>query len=130
MTKRSLVTTPLWEKSVGLFGLVLIVITIASLIVIAVQRNGESPSFTFEVTEIAPISNGYLVSVDVYNEGGITAENVQLGGSLNISEAEAETVTVSVEFFPPKVMRQFHFYFSQDPQLGELSFYPLSYQIP
>lgn len=130
MAKRWLETTPFWEKSVGLFGLVLIIITFTSLAVVAMQDNGESPIFTFEVMEIKQISNGYLVSVEVYNEGDTTAENLQLGGSLRIVDGEDETVTLSVEFFPPKVVRQFQFYFRQDPQSGELIFYPLSYQIP
>lgn len=130
MTKRWLETTPLWEKSVGLFGLILIVITLVSLAVVAIQENGESPSFTFQVMDITQISNGYLVNVEVYNEGDITAENLQMGGSLRIADGEDEHVTLSVDFFPPKVIRNFQFYFSQNPQSGELNFYPLSYQVP
>src|SRR5690554_309360 len=113
MAKRWMVTTPLWEKSVGLFGLVLIIITVALLIVTAVQKNGESPEFRFQVTNVAPISNGYLVSVEVHNEGGVTAENLQLAGTLQIEDSDDETVMVSVEFFPPMVVRHFQFYFSQ-----------------
>lgn len=130
MLKRLMPDTPIWEKLVGIVGLVIILLTISSLVNSALRKNGDSPVFVFEVMETTQISNGYLVHVEVTNTGDLTAESIELGAHLKLPEGEDERVSVSVEYFVPGVVQEFRFYFSQDPALGELSFYPLSFHIP
>lgn len=122
--------TPLWEKLVGLAGLVLVCFTIGFLLWSAISAQDDPPNVSFEIHEIHAIDGRYLVLLDVHNSGDLTAADLQVEVSLSDGQGNTESATGSIDYLAAGSTRRMGFYFGTDPGLGELQFRALGYHKP
>lgn len=62
--------------------------------------------------------------------GDKTASDLHLEGRLSSSEGHIQRLTTQVGYLAPDLNQQVGFYFTFDPEEGELMFIPLGYQKP
>lgn len=117
-----------------------ITVTVSSLIVIAllglicflwVTQNDEPPIIT--VTQTAPAfgtGGQYYVPYSVSNEGGDTADSVQILAELKIGGEAIETAEQEIDFLSGSEQADGMFIFENDPAQGELTIKSTGYRLP
>ncbi|MDT0276138.1 TIGR02588 family protein [Blastococcus goldschmidtiae] len=122
-------TTP-GEYVVGAVGGLVVLALLAFLAyqTLAVRETG--PELAVSVTAIEPALAGYAVHFEVVNNGGRTAEQVQLSGTLTREGRQVEQSTAAVAYLPPESRRDGVLVFSEDPREGDLTVGPSGYVLP
>jgi uncharacterized protein (TIGR02588 family) len=120
--------TPRWEKILGFLGLLLLLAGFIYLGWMAFNENESPPEITFEITEITPLENGYLVQLDVHNEGAQSVAAMHFEGYLDGSERE--TSRAVIDYVPSLSRSSAGLFFTHDPRAGKLTFKALGYQKP
>ncbi|MEX0740594.1 MAG: hypothetical protein WD071_14745 [Pseudohongiella sp.] len=122
--------TPLWEKLVGLVGMLLVVGTISFLLWTAVTSEEGAPEFDFEIHQISASGTRFLVLLDVRNTGDLTASDLGVEARLHTREGSTESAEARIGYLPAGSTRQVGVYFDADPAEGDLAFRALGYQKP
>ena len=122
--------TPLWEKLLGTLGLLLVLAGFIYLGWMAIHQNEAPPDVSFNITRISQVSDGFLVEVEVINQGSQSLAALYLEGRLTIGDGEPEINHAQVDYLPSRSKGHTGFFFSRDPRAGTLEFKPSGYQEP
>ncbi|MGY1710305.1 hypothetical protein ACI8AC_12425 [Geodermatophilus sp. SYSU D00758] len=117
------------EYAMGGLGGLLVLLLIAFLTYQAVAVRESGPELDVEITAVQQAGSGYEVHLRVRNEGGTTAETVQLGGQLTRDGRQVEQASASIAYVPPESRREAVLVFSADPRDGELTVGPEGYKV-
>jgi uncharacterized protein (TIGR02588 family) len=118
------------EWLVAVVGLALVVGTIVTLSVEALRDGGRPPNLTFEVIATSPVNGGYVVEIEVLNDGDQTAADLNVIGQIVDGETVVEERELTFDYVPPHSARRGGMFFSNDPDTGTLVLAPVGYQDP
>ena len=121
--------TSVAEYAVGGLGGLLVLLLIAFLAYQAVAVRESGPDLSVEVIAVEPAGAGYEVRLQVTNDGGTTAEAVQVGGRLTRDGDQVEQASATLAYVPPESRRDVVLIFSSDPRDGDLTVGPEGYQV-
>jgi uncharacterized protein (TIGR02588 family) len=113
------------------FGISLaLILSVAGLLVYQEMTGGDSPaSLVARAGEARDTPDGYVVPVDVRNEGDTTAEEVQLEATLTWRDG-VERGEAVLPLVPYRSDRRVWIAFSHDPRDGEIKVRVLGYREP
>ena len=121
---------PRSEWIVAGIGLV-IVLAVLGVLTYEAAVGGESPpSIVNQVVAVMPATGGYLVQVEVRNQGGETTAGLTLEGTLKQGEKDVETSEATLDYVPGHSVREAGLFFTQNPRLYQLELRSLGYQEP
>lgn len=120
--------TPLWEKILGLSGLLLLLTGFIYLGWMSLHEHDSPPDIRFVVTEINQLASGYLVQLDVHNSGTQSIAALQFEGYLNGDAGE--TSRSEIDYVPSHSKSSAGLFFTHNPHAGTLTFKALGYQKP
>ena len=110
--------TPLWERTVGIVG-VLFLIGIVSFLIYKAMQPTTPPEVTVTTEQILSVTGGYLVEIRATNVGESTGAGIEIEGTLNPSDdpqAEpVETSSTTFDYIPSKSSRHGGLFFQEDP---------------
>lgn len=118
------------EWIVALVGLTLVVFTVSWIIWRGLTRESAPPQVSFQVQSVEKIGNGYLVNVQAVNQGGKTAADVKVAGTLSNARGQIETAEMTFKFLPPGSPKQGGLFFAQDPRALKLELSAKGYEAP
>ena len=121
---------PIWEWIVAVVGLVLVAGVIGFLIYEAFSGNRLPPDIKLSVGSVVQTRNGFLVTVTAINQGGITAEGVDIEGELKRGTETIERSQTTIDYLPPRSNKKAGLFFTRDPRQFELQVRPLGYEEP
>ena len=121
---------PIWEWIVAGIGLLLVAGVIGFLIYEAFSGNRLPPDVKLSVDSVVQTGNGYLVKVTAVNEGGQTAEGVDIEGELRTGTESLERSRTTIDYLPPRSEKRAGLFFARDPRKFELHVRPLGYEEP
>jgi uncharacterized protein (TIGR02588 family) len=122
--------TPLWEKIVGMLGLVLLCFGFAYLSWENITKETSPLHISFAVGSIIEVETEFLVTVNVENTGFQSATALQVEGVLLKDGKKIESHRMQIDYIPSNSNRRIGFFFKQDPHLGTLEFRALGFQEP
>ncbi len=122
--------TPLWEKIVGVAGLVLLCVGFAYLSWEKITRERSPLHISFAIDSIVEVETEFLVKVNVENAGFQSATELQVEGVLLKDGKKIESHKMQIDYIPSNSGRRIGFFFKQDPHLGALEFRALGFQEP
>jgi uncharacterized protein (TIGR02588 family) len=122
--------TPLWEKIVGMLGLVLLCVGFAYLSWENITKEKSPLHILFAVGSIIEVETEFLVTVNVENTGFQSATALQVEGVLLKDGKKIESHRMQIDYIPSNSNRRIGFFFKQDPHLGALEFRALGFQEP
>lgn len=117
------------EYAMGGLGGLLVLLLIVFLTYQAVAVRETGPELGVEITAVEQAGTGYEVHVRVRNDGGATAETVQLSGQLTRDGRQVEEASATIGYVPPESRRDAVLVFSTDPRDGELTVGPEGYKV-
>ncbi|MES2564866.1 MAG: hypothetical protein V4637_19390, partial [Pseudomonadota bacterium] len=79
---------------------------------------------------VVQIGNGYLVNVQAINQGGKTAADVKVAGTLSNAQGQVESAEMTFKFLPPGSPKQGGLFFAQDPRTLKLELSAQGYEAP
>lgn len=118
------------EWLVAFVGLVIVVGTFIFLAAEAVNDNGQPPSLRIDMVNVAAVNEGYVVEIEVLNEGDQTAAEVTIAAQLMDGDSVVEERELTLDYVPPHSARHGGLFFSTDPESGTLVFEPDGYRDP
>ncbi len=121
---------PIWEWIVAGVGLVLVAGVIGFLIYEAFSGNRLPPDVKLSVESVVQTRNGYLVKITAVNEGGQTAEGVDIEGELRTGTESLERSRTTIDYLPPRSEKKAGLFFTRDPRQLDLQVRPLGYEEP
>jgi uncharacterized protein (TIGR02588 family) len=121
---------PIWEWIVAGVGLVLVAGVIGFLIYEAFSRDRVPPDVKLSVDSVVETRNGYLVKIIIINEGGITAEGVDIEGELRRGTEPVERSRTTIDYLPPRSEKKAGLVFTRDPRQFDLQVRSLGYEEP
>jgi uncharacterized protein (TIGR02588 family) len=125
-----------WQRSFAekvSFTISLFILSLIVSLICYTWIAGETNPPTLSITtgsEIREINQQYYVPFTVTNEGGSTAESVEVVGQLQSSNGELEMAHQQIDFLSRKEQHEGEFIFSFDPQQGKLKVRIASYKLP
>ena len=123
-------STSAWEWAIAIVGALLVVSTVGYLIYFEASTSSRPPQVTIDRPVITRSGDKHLVSFIARNQSSATAAGLQIRGELRQDGRVVESSELSFDYLPGFSERQGYFYFEQDPSVGELDVYPLSYVEP
>lgn len=124
------VTTPLWEKLVGLAGFILLCAAIGVLLRNAMSVDDSPPLIGFENINITNEDAGFRVAVEVVNSGGTSVSDVEIEGRVTREDGTLEVSSLRFDYLPAQSRRAGGLFFETNPQIGNLEFRPKSFTEP
>lgn len=121
--------TPLWEKLVGILGLILLCAGFFYLSWVKITAGESPPEILFRVNNVVPLDSSFLVNVTVRNRGFQTVTALQVQGVLQVGDEE-ERNKLAIDYLPANSTRDIGFFFKSDPREGALEFKALGFQAP
>jgi uncharacterized protein (TIGR02588 family) len=121
---------PIWEWIVAGVGLLLVAGVIGFLLYEAFSGNGLPPDVKLSVESVVQTRNGYLAKITAVNEGGITAEGVDIEGELKRGTETIERSQTTIDYLPPRSNKKAGLFFIRDPRQFELHVRALGYEEP
>ena len=121
---------PIWEWIVATIGFVLVASVISFLLYEAIGGNRLPPDVKLSVESVVQTRNGYLAKITAVNEGGITAEGVDIEGELKRGTETIERSQTTIDYLPPGSAKKAGLFFIRDPRHFELQVRPLGYEDP
>jgi len=121
---------PIWEWIVAGVGFVLVAGMIGFLIYEAFTGKRLPPDVKLSVDSVAVNRNGYLVKITAVNEGGQTAEGVDIEGELRTGTEPVERSRTTIDYLPPRSEKKAGLFFTQDPRQFDLQVRSLGYEEP
>jgi uncharacterized protein (TIGR02588 family) len=115
------------------FGIAsLIVATLSALVIylwVTKQDNPPELSVT-QHEDIRAVNGQFYVPFQIKNQGGETAESIQVTAELRVNGKVEETGEQQIDFLSSQEVEEGAFVFSQNPAQGELSLRVTSYKLP
>lgn len=121
---------PRMEWFVALLGLTLVVLTVGWIIWRGLTRESAPPQVALQVQSVVEIGNGYLVHLQAINQGGKTAADVKVAGTLSNARGQIETAEMTFKFLPPGSPKQGGLFFAHDPRTLKLELNAQGYEAP
>ena len=121
---------PPWEWAVALFGLVLVLGSIGFLAYQVVAGDDSPPDVLIRADAILPVKSGYLVQVRAVNQGGSTAAELRIEGTLRGESGSVETSETVIDYVPAHSHRKGGLFFTQDPRQFTLQLRAKGYAEP
>ncbi len=118
------------EWTVFGIGLVLVLAVLGYLARESVVGDGGPPEVVVRLGEPRPSAGGYLVPVEVANDGQTTAEDVVVPVFLDLPGGNREEAELSVAFLPRNSQRHGWVSFRGDPRRGTLSLGAIAFEEP
>jgi uncharacterized protein (TIGR02588 family) len=121
---------PAWEWAVALLGLVLVLGSIGFLAYQVVAGDDSPPDVLIRADAILPVKSGYLVQVRAVNQGGSTAAELRIEGTLRGESGRVETSETVFDYVPAHSHRKGGLFFTQDPRQFTLQLRAKGYAEP
>lgn len=121
---------PLAEWLMAMLGVGLVVGVIGFLLYQGLGVKPGLPDIILEAGAPIETQDGYLVTVRVRNEGGETAADLTIEGTLEQDGETVETSQATLDYVPAYSTRQAGFFFAKDPRAFELVLRVGGYQAP
>ena len=118
------------EWSVFGVGLALVCATLGFLVYDGARADGRTPDVKIRLGAIEQRGDHFAVHVLLANEGGATAEGVQVEVVLEQNGEERERGEFAVAFLPRRATREGWVSFRTDPRAGQLKPRVLGYEKP
>lgn len=118
------------EKAVAAVGLLLVLGTSGYLLYSGLTAGDRTPDIRIVQRAVKPQGDGFVVEVDVRNEGGRTAASLTVEGELKLPGGEKETSDLSLDYVPSHSHRRAGLFFEHDPRKYPLTLRPKGYQEP
>lgn len=128
-TKRS-GRPPIAQQLVALFGAVLVAATLGYLSYAAVSGDDSPPDVALEVRSIERNGSDYVVRFVATNSGSRTAAAVQAEARLLRNGRLVEQARATLDYVPATSRKEGGFWFTNDPNQGELRLVVSGYQLP
>ena len=106
-----------------------VVLAVVGLILVQVPGDQQPPAPVVRVGEAVERAGGFVVPVDVTNDGDETAQNVQVTATLTVDDGEATSDQV-IDFLAGGEEERLEFVFEDDPADGELEVVVGGYSLP
>ncbi len=116
--------------SLSLSSLVLVTILGLASYLWMSDRQQQPPILQVESNEVRQTNSQFYVSFEVSNQGGKTAESVQVVAELRINGVVVESGEQIFDFLSSQERASGTFIFTQNPAQGELTIRVASYQEP
>jgi uncharacterized protein (TIGR02588 family) len=121
---------PPWEWAVALLGLVLVLGSIGFLAYQVVAGDDSPPDVLISADAILPVKSGYLVQIRAVNQGGSTAAELRIEGTLRSESGSVETSETVIDYVPAHSHRKGGLFFTQDPRQFSLQLRAKGYAEP
>ena len=128
--KRSVVHTPTWEKVLGFVGFIFLCVGIFYLSWSAWSDKKLPPDIAINITNINQVSNGFLIEIEVVNNGSDAVSLLQVEGQLTNPAGATETSTAELDYVASHSISHAGLFFTNDPNQGNLQLRPLGFQPP
>lgn len=124
--------TPLLEWVFALCGFVMVLMMFGFIGYSAAQDDHSPPEIIIRVIEVVPSGSGYLVLFRADNNGGSTAADLTIRGSLKEGDRgeERASSTVMFDYLPAHSFRTGGLFFAEDPSRYTVELRPMGYQDP
>jgi uncharacterized protein (TIGR02588 family) len=123
-------TPPPWEWAAALLGLVLVLGSIGFLTYQVVAGDDSPPDVLIRADAILPVKSGYLVQIRAVNQGGSTAAELRIEGTLQGENGGVETSETVIDYVPAHSHRKAGLFFTQDPRQFTLQLRAKGYAEP
>ena len=121
---------PILEWIVATIGFVLVAGVISFLLYEAIGGNRLPPDVKLSVDSVVETRNGYLATITAVNEGGITAEGVDIEGELKRGPETIERSRTTIDYLPPRSEKKAGLFFTHDPRQLDLQVRSFGYEEP
>jgi uncharacterized protein (TIGR02588 family) len=121
---------PILEWIVATVGFVLVASVISFLLYEAISGNRLPPDVKLSIDSVVQTRNGYLARITAINEGGITAEGVDIEGELKRGTETIERSQTTIDYLPPRSEKKAGLFFTRDPRQLDLQVRSLGYEEP
>ena len=121
--------TPLLEWIAGIVGLLTVAGSVGFMIRQGLQDKAPYPQLAFEIVEVRPQADAFLVEVLVRNRGAATAQDARISGRLE-TPAGPQVSEAVIDFIPADSSRRAGLYFTADPRRHSLTVRAEGYQRP
>ncbi len=113
---------PLLEWAAAFFGLVVVVVMVAVLVLDGLrERDGAPPLLTVQPLRIASAPGQYVVEIQVNNATRKTGASVQVEGKLMKGASDVETSNATLTYVPGRSHRRAGLVFTHDPRKYRMS---------
>ncbi len=122
---------PIWEWVVALLELALVVGSMGFVAYQAVVGDDSPPNILVHADAILPVNTGYLVRIRAVNQGGSTAAQLRIEGTLRGERGSVETSQTVIDYVPSHShRRKGGLFFTQDPRQFALRLQAKGYTEP
>ncbi|GAA4737789.1 hypothetical protein GCM10023328_18080 [Modestobacter marinus] len=118
------------EYLLGAVGALVILLVLAFLGYQAVVVRDGVPRLEVTAAVAERVGEGWVVPVEVVNEGGQTVEQVHVTGVLSRDGEEVQQATATFAYLAPSSEQSGALLFSEDPTDGTLEIRPAAYTLP
>lgn len=130
MSKARSSATAIAEWTAFAIAAAVVLAVVAGIVVLWSGGSGDADAaFSVRVVGTQPAGSAYATTVEIRNNGGRTAEEVQVVAELHLGEEVLEGEQV-VQFIPGGGTADVVFVFPQDPGGGRLDVRVAAYQVP
>lgn len=115
------------------FSISLFILSVIIALLIYSWINGENSPPVLKITiseRIRQVNEQYYVPFKVVNQGGETAESIEIIADLTDRQNNKETGTQQIDFLSSKEVEEGAFIFLSDPRQGQLEVRVASYKLP
>lgn len=128
--KGTLAQTPCWEWICAALGLLLVTATISFLVHQGLTRRDDPPVIVIHPGAVSPTEGGYLVELEVRNDGGTPAAGLVVEGELQAPDQEPETSETEFDYVPHGSTQKGGLFFTKDPRAFPLELRAKGYREP
>ncbi|OMQ15500.1 hypothetical protein A7K94_0208985 [Modestobacter sp. VKM Ac-2676] len=118
------------EYVLGALGALVVLLVLGFLVHQAVFVRDSGPRLSVTSSAVQAAAGGWSVPFEVRNEGGTTAEQVQVTGVLSRDGEEVQQATATIDYVAPHSRQSGALLFSVDPGSGTLEIRPAAYTTP
>ncbi|BAZ44869.1 hypothetical protein NIES4102_18860 [Chondrocystis sp. NIES-4102] len=118
------------EKVSLAISLAIMSVIVALICYTWIRGDNNPPILSVTTSETRKVNQQYYVPFTVTNEGGETAESVEVVGELSLKDGTTEAGMQEINFLSRQEQRSGEFIFDRDPQQGELTVRVASYKTP
>jgi uncharacterized protein (TIGR02588 family) len=121
---------PMWEWAVALLGLALVLGSLGVIAYQVVMGDDSPPDVLIRADAILPVKTGYLVQIRALNQGGLTAAELRIEGTLSSERGSVETSETVIDYVPAHSHRKGGLFFARDPRQFTLQLRAKGYAEP
>lgn len=120
----------LWEWIVAGVGVILVVGSFGFLGYEAFRGQTSHPDIVVQVDAILPIHAGYVVQINILNQGDATAATLKIEGVLLRGTKQIEMSETTLDYVPAHSQRKGGLFFASDPRRVTLQLRAKGYEEP